>query len=659
MAGTFEAISGFSQFINPLNGALASMGSKFVGMGKTFLAFAVMVLLTNELYAYFIGGGLQQLISRLMRSVIILSLPLAALMTWGDMSNVLVKFGSEMSTIVGADSSPETALQDLGKSLDTGLKNITQTFWNVKDQPIDWAHPFDSLIMLVGQAIVAIFVGLLLLLYLVAAIAFMLGGLLGLYMPLVMLQLGVIFGPLLIPWILLSSLASLATSWLRYMLVSAFSYAVASVLIAAVLKAGMNITKPFATTPPVGLDGMLAVGGAIIISAITFLFGAYLMIRSDNIAAAMLGGPNPSAGAEYIGAKMAGALSGALKPNNKKGGEGGSGGGSGGGGSGSGGQLANQVVPNANASSPGSSSGSGGAAAANAAATPSSGGSGVGSALAAGALGASVGSGGGSAGGASGSVAAPAGGSSAAAAAPAGGVSATTAAPSSSGSSNGVSAPAGSGGASATAAAPAGGGSGGSGSNSQNNAANAARRIQASGGASSAGAGGSSSSSGGGSGGGTKAKAKAAFSAAWRGAKWTLRTGEKAIQFADKALKTPGGRAAALMAVAPAAVAGPGAMAVAAATAAYAMKGKSTDWNQGGGKSGNGGGGATLIGQRLGQRLGQTLSNYSGKGGSGVQAAQPKPQSGNSGNSGVGGAQAAPPTPQAPSGSGNQKGKKP
>jgi hypothetical protein len=103
MAGAFEGISGFSQFIDPLKDALLPllpMVDKFGGMGKTFLDFAAIGLVTNGLYANVIGGELRQLISRLMRSVITLSLPLAMLMNWSDMSNVLVKFGSEMSTIV-------------------------------------------------------------------------------------------------------------------------------------------------------------------------------------------------------------------------------------------------------------------------------------------------------------------------------------------------------------------------------------------------------------------------------------------------------------------------------------------------------------------------------------------------------------------------------
>jgi hypothetical protein len=104
MADHFESIFGFGQFIDTLKDALLPllpMVDKFVGMGKTFLDLAAIGLVTNELYANFIGGELRQIISRLMRGVVTLSLPLAVLINWSDMSDVLLKFGSELGAIVG------------------------------------------------------------------------------------------------------------------------------------------------------------------------------------------------------------------------------------------------------------------------------------------------------------------------------------------------------------------------------------------------------------------------------------------------------------------------------------------------------------------------------------------------------------------------------
>lgn len=311
MANLSFAIDIGSEIITPIISQLSAKSGALVGLGKWVLAACLVAELLVELYAYFIGGGLQILLQRLFRLMLVFSIPLAALMGWGAFSGAIAGFGvNDMASAVGGGAGPASAVMKIVKAFETAHSHMIDALMG---KPVS-AMSVRDIITVVLPRIPIIVLGLLFLaLFVLTSIVFLFALLLGLYMPLIMLKIGMIFGPVLVATWAFSPLAGFARSWLSYMVSQAFSYAVAILLASVAANVAVSIFGRFAALQIKDPMDIMAMVFGIVIVSLGNLFMAYLLIRSDNIAAAMVGGPNPGSGAEYLGTKMAGAVAGAVK----------------------------------------------------------------------------------------------------------------------------------------------------------------------------------------------------------------------------------------------------------------------------------------------------------------------------------------------------------
>jgi hypothetical protein len=129
-----------------------------------------------------------------------------------------------------------------------------------------------------------------------------------LYGPLLALQVGIIFGPLLIAWLPSPQFSHLAKSWLQFILTQGFTLVV-SVTIAVI---GANAITAFA----VQMDGLAAGGvsesgfieamvvqaGGFIASVSVLVFVGIMLFKADSIAGALLGGGG--GGSSAVGAAL-------------------------------------------------------------------------------------------------------------------------------------------------------------------------------------------------------------------------------------------------------------------------------------------------------------------------------------------------------------------
>ncbi|MHB8760155.1 MAG: hypothetical protein ACYC5S_08530, partial [Thiobacillus sp.] len=127
-----------------------------------------------------------------------------------------------------------------------------------------------------------------------------------LYGPLLSLQIGIIFGPLLLAWMPSPQFAHLAKSWLQFIITQGFTLVV-SVAVAVI---GANAITAFSVqmtelaaggVSEAGFIEAIAVQtGGFIASLGVLAFVGLMLFRADNIAAAMVGGG--AGGSSSIGA---------------------------------------------------------------------------------------------------------------------------------------------------------------------------------------------------------------------------------------------------------------------------------------------------------------------------------------------------------------------
>lgn len=121
-----------------------------------------------------------------------------------------------------------------------------------------------------------------------------------LFSPLLMLQIGIIFGPILICWLPFSPLADLARTWLKFMITSGMSLAVGVLL---VLLASTSVDSFITTIGAVNADpdmpaslAFIAKFGGFMSASAVMIFLGVMLFKADNIAAALIGGATAGGG---------------------------------------------------------------------------------------------------------------------------------------------------------------------------------------------------------------------------------------------------------------------------------------------------------------------------------------------------------------------------
>lgn len=333
-------LSSLSGALDPLFSAARGMLSALVPVGWTFLSIALVLEAFTLVLTFWIKGGASEAIAQLARLLLLTSIPMTMLTTWPDLPNALMSgFTSEISKVITGGSGDGT------DQISQTITTISQAFLSGMASA---TPPNSDAGMITGaiiNALIAIMLFLPLTLFIVAL-------LFALYGPLLLLYLGIITGPMLVPWLVWKPMDGLASKWLNFMLTSGVAFVVGLIMakmVAAGLASYGNVVANAAK------DGafsaiMAAVAGMIPMVAM-LLFAGYMLLKCESIGSALVGGASVGAGGGLFGAGM-GALRHAGRPGGNNANKPGTSGSNGGGGSGGG--------TGGSGSAPGSASGAGG-----------------------------------------------------------------------------------------------------------------------------------------------------------------------------------------------------------------------------------------------------------------------------------------------------------
>lgn len=298
--------------LDPLVEKAAGMAGAFVPLGETFLAIAIVIALMLAVYDWWLGS-VSGAISRAVRGGIALVVPLALLLNWTPIMKTTANFFTSELT---APITRAAGFSDGGSAVQSAVRRLNDALF---PKPAPGGAPgaagsqagpstFDyvtgrasigrEIINKLTQAafdVVLFFVSLL--------VGFAL--ILALYGPLLTLQLGAIFGPLLVAWLPWQPMAHLFHNWLRFMLASGVALLVGitlATLAAGVLGDFASQMASIGTDPTMSLaDELLARVGAFMTSVSVIVFVAYFLMQTESIASSLIGGAGSGSGAVASG----------------------------------------------------------------------------------------------------------------------------------------------------------------------------------------------------------------------------------------------------------------------------------------------------------------------------------------------------------------------
>ncbi|MCL5060263.1 MAG: type IV secretion system protein [Candidatus Thermoplasmatota archaeon] len=290
------ALGDISGLLSPLIERAAAMSDAFVPLGKTFLALSVVMSLMYAVYDWWLGG-VSDALARLTRAGLVLIIPLTLLFGWNGYMKTFTDFFSKELTapilaVDGSGSGPEAvkgAITKLSQAMFPNTRKVDgRSTW---EKVRDFITSEES----IGGAILsslteAFFEMLLFGVALIVSMALVFA----LYGPLLALQVGVIFGPLLVAWMPFQPLSHLARNWLTFMLSQGVAVVVGvtiAVLAAGVIGDYSDQMLAMARDPSLPWYAEIAAQfGGFMASTAVIVFVGFMLFRADDIAAAMIGG---------------------------------------------------------------------------------------------------------------------------------------------------------------------------------------------------------------------------------------------------------------------------------------------------------------------------------------------------------------------------------
>lgn len=293
--------------LQPMIDAAAGMSAVFVPAGRAMLAVSLTLALLFATYEWWTGGAAGG-IAKMVRAVLIFAMPFTLMVSdnWSSsMKSAATFFSQELTAPVLQTSGGDgpDAIRNTITKLTTAMFPETRhaadnrsTYEKMRD--------FITSEQTIGGAVMsslteALYELLLFVLAMFVSVALIFA----LYGPLLALQIGVIFGPLLIAWMPFQPLAHLSRSWLQFMLSQGFALVV-----------GVTLATIGAVTVEGFTDVMMAMGkdadlplfvelgakfAGFVASAATIVFVGFMLFRADDLAASMLGGGG--AGSSWVG----------------------------------------------------------------------------------------------------------------------------------------------------------------------------------------------------------------------------------------------------------------------------------------------------------------------------------------------------------------------
>lgn len=301
------ALGDIALMLQPMIDVAVSKTAVFVPLGRTFLALAVVITAIFAVYEWWLGGA-SGAIAKLVHMFVVVSIPVTLL--WGDNYSSMMNttrnfFASELTQpLLGSSGDAATTLSNTINTLttsmfpemqtaaapaaggDSGVVDAAKSIWSNITSPIDALFRLNitvrQMIYNLLLMIVAGFVSL--------ALIF------ALYGPLFALQIGIIFGPLLIAWLPSKQFSHLSRSWFQFILTQGFTLVVA----VAIATIGASAISAFAAQmhelAAGGVDSSgfieaaIVQAGGFIASLAVLIFVGLMLFKSDNIASALIGG---------------------------------------------------------------------------------------------------------------------------------------------------------------------------------------------------------------------------------------------------------------------------------------------------------------------------------------------------------------------------------
>ncbi|UOB04707.1 type IV secretion system protein [[Acidovorax] ebreus] len=301
------ALGDIAGLLDPLIEKAAGMSGAFVPLGQTFLGLALVINIALAVFDWWMGS-VSGALSRVTRGALVLILPLALLLNWAPWMQTTTKF---FTTELTAPIVNAAGVGNAGEAVKTAIEKLNTAMFpsaQKDDGKSAWSKAWEFVTgdasigkALVGSLTQALFD--LILFFISGLVAFAL--LLALYGPLLALQLGVIFGPLLVAWLPWQPMSHLFHNWLRFMLANGFSLVIGVTL--ATLGAG--VIGDFATQmATIGKDPnlpwymeLMVRAGAFMSSAAVIIFVAFYLMRAEDIASSLIGGGGSGSGAVASG----------------------------------------------------------------------------------------------------------------------------------------------------------------------------------------------------------------------------------------------------------------------------------------------------------------------------------------------------------------------
>ncbi len=302
------ALGDVAGLLQPMIDAAANMADAFVPMGRILLAVAVTITLIGATYEWWLGGAGGAL-ARAVRAGIILTIPLFLLYgnnwvgtmktftnffsvglaqplieksgqaaTGGSAPELVKSIITRVSNGIWPDNKPAQEQEEVGG-------NVFEKAWAFITNPSKSVNEsiFSALTEILFKILLT-FIGVMLIVSILFA----------LYGPILLMQVGVVFGPLLVCWLAWEPLADLARTWLRFMITSGFSLLIGLVL--ALIAVGsietfVSSMQQMGTDPelPWFLEIAAKIGG-FLASAGTMIFLSFMLFKADDIASGLIGG---------------------------------------------------------------------------------------------------------------------------------------------------------------------------------------------------------------------------------------------------------------------------------------------------------------------------------------------------------------------------------
>lgn len=311
------ALGDVAGLLSPMIDAAANMADAFVPIGRILLAVAFTLTMLTAVYAWWLGEA-SGAIARAVRGSFVFAVPFFLL--WGNnwtdtMSAFTQGFAVELAAPVLQSSGHGGAGGSAPELVKTIVERVANGIWPDAQEATDtskgtfataWSfitNPDQSFGRAIFSAWTEFFFKLILTIlgaWLIIAILF------AMYTPIMIMQVGVIFGPLLVVWLAWEPLAHHARTWFSFMLIAGFSLLVGLVLsLIAVgsIEAFVGLMQAMGQDPelPWFMEAGAKIGGFIASGAVMAYLG-FMLFKSDDIAAAMIGGN--AGGGSMIGAAI-------------------------------------------------------------------------------------------------------------------------------------------------------------------------------------------------------------------------------------------------------------------------------------------------------------------------------------------------------------------